>query len=400
MTTEMVKIASANVDVQETKFGVELIERWIKFTGVKPASVKTYSKCLRQLFAFFNANGIRITSATRDDLQNWILGLRGASENDKAPAFVLDDDCVLHYDGEIAADGDVYKVVGKADTDSVVKLFKGTELVGKSKSAATVKLYVVAVKLFFRWLLEENIIQKDVADRLKAGVKVSSEFKKDYLGVKECRELIESVKPENKDDLQNLRNRAVIMLMSISGLRCCEVIRADVGNLTTSGGKVFLHVWGKGCDSANARVLVSKQTFAAIREYLKARGIRVGDKNFADAPLFASTSRRNFGQRLSTSTISHMVKKSLRGLGYDTPRLTAHSLRHSTASNMIAAGIELSKVQNTLRHSSPSMTTIYVGTLNRDNNVSEQTLSDLIFERREKKHGRKTPQRKSKRNSK
>ena len=91
------------------------------------------------------------------------------------------------------------------------------------------------------------------------------------------------------------------------------------------------------------------------------------------------TSRRNRGQRLETKAISRMVKRNLRGIGLDSPRLTAHSLRHSAATNLIFAGVELPQVQMVLRHKNLSTTMIYAAAWNRYQNNAEQILADLIF---------------------
>lgn len=61
-----------------------------------------------------------------------------------------------------------------------------------------------------------------------------------------------------------------------------------------------------------------------VRTYLKARGnVEEGQ------PLFTSTSNNSRGKRISTRTISGIVKTALKNAGYDSARLTAHSLRHS-----------------------------------------------------------------------
>ena len=95
-----------------------------------------------------------------------------------------------------------------------------------------------------------------------------------------------------------------------------------------------------------------------------------------------STSRSCRGARLDTQTIRKMVKKNLRGIGLDSPRLTAHSLRHSVATNLIYAGVELPKVQMILRHKNLNTTMIYAAAWERFNNDGEQRLADEIFDSR------------------
>lgn len=322
MTTAIATVENVQA-VTVNNFGGSLIERFVKFAGVKPESQRTYAKALRQLFAYLSDNSI--TNPTRENLIDWVNGMKA-----------------------------------------------------EKKSASTIQLYLTATKIFFRWLAQENLYQ-NIADHLKSGVKLSHNHKKDALSTDQCAELIKNVRciskvKKQRNELQELRDRAILAVMTTAGLRTIEVIRADVGNLRFERGKTFLYVQGKGHDDADDKVLISKQTYKAIQAYLKARG-----NVQASEPLFASTSRRNKGSRLTTQTISKMVKANLRAIGLDSPRLTAHSLRHSVATNLIFAGVELPKVQMVMRHAQLSTTMIYANAWERYSNDGEQLLADKIF---------------------
>lgn len=315
MTAQLIKIENRNVAASANLFGESLIERFAKFAGVSESSRLTYTKSLRQMFRYFAANAI--TTPTRENLIDWIEDMK---------------------------------------------------LAGRSNS--TIQLYVTAAKIFFRWLAQEGIFA-NIADHLKAGVKPSRNFKKDALDPKQCQELVAAVKGNS---VKELRDKAILALMTTAGLRTIEVIRANVGDVRFERGKVFLYVAGKGHKDADEKVLLSRQAHKAIREYLKARG-KVQNSD----PLFVSTSRRNKNARLETQSISRMVKKNLREIGLDSPRLTAHSLRHAVCTNLIFAGVELPKVQMVLRHRSLSTTMIYANAYERALNDSEQLLADMIF---------------------
>ena len=318
MTTAIITADNQQVKAYTGIFTESLIDRFVKFAGVSESSRKTYTKSIKQLLKFFAANSI--TMPTRENLVDWI-----------------------------------------------------DELKASGKSASTIQLYVTSSKIFFRWLSQENLFA-NIADNLKTGIKPSHNHKKDALTNEQCADLVKSVKG---DDVKSVRDRAIISLMVTAGLRTIEVVRANVGDIRFERGKVFLYVTGKGHVEADEKVLLSKQTYAAIKTYLKLRG-----KTSMTAPLFVSMSRRNKDARLDTQTISRLVKKNLRGIGLDSPRLTAHSLRHSVATNLIFAGVELPKVQMVLRHKSLSTTMIYAAAWNRFNNDSEQILADAIFGRR------------------
>lgn len=314
MTTSIVTVDRVDTSVAPI-FGDALVDRFVKFAGVSSSSCATYTKCLRQMLKFFAAN--TITEPTRETLIDWIEDMKTAG-----------------------------------------------------RSPSTIQLYVTAAKIFFRWLSQENLYA-NIADHLKTGVKPTHGHKKDALDVDQCRELVANVKG---DGVKNLRDKAILMLMTTAGVRTIEVVRANVGDIRFERGKTFLYVTGKGHSDADDKILLSKQAHAAIKAYLKARG-RVQSSE----PLFASTSRRNKNARLQTQTISRMVKRNLRGIGLDSPRLSAHSLRHAVATNLIFAGVELPKVQMILRHRNLSTTMIYAAAWERYQNDGEQILADMIF---------------------
>ena len=369
MTQEIVK-AEVQQIAGDVAFRENLIERFAKFASVKAKSVETYVKALRQMFKYFAAN--LIARPNRENLVEWLKGMNGAHVGDeKTPRLLLDKDNVLHVEGEIAEDGQVYTVV-----DAEFK--KGSEVVGKKKSPSTIQLYAAAAKVFFKWTAEENIY-KNIADHVKSGVAPGKTHKKDAPTPEECAALIKSVncvskKKQIHNELMELRNRAILSLMTTTGLRTIEVIRANFGDIHHKRGKAFLSVQGKGHDEKDAYVLLSKQTYKAIMTYIKSRG-----KVQANDPLFISTSNRNKNGRLDTQTIRKMVKSCFRAIDLDSPRYSAHSLRHATASNLIFLGVELGKVSKTLCHARLDTTMLYISAWERYQNDSEQLLSNAIF---------------------
>ena len=310
-------VAKATISVEKSAvFGENLMERFIKFAGVAEKSATTYITALRQMFKYFRANNI--TAPKRENLEDWRDGL---------------------IDG--------------------------------GKSASTIQLYLTSAKLFFRWLAMENVYP-NVADNLKSRVKISHEHKKDALSAKQSKDLLKSAK--GKNSLKDKRNRAIIGLMLTAGLRTIEISRADVKDIRTINGATFLFVQGKGRSEKAESVRIAPQVVSLIRAYLKARG-----KTKSNEPLFVSTSNRCKNQRLDTQTIRKMVKANLRGIGLDDSRLTAHSLRHTAATQMILAGVELPKVQMVLRHKSINTTMIYNNAIERLTNTAELSAANAIF---------------------
>jgi len=96
-------------------------------------------------------------------------------------------------------------------------------------------------------------------------------------------------------------------------------------------------------------------------------------------PLFASTSNNNHNGRVTTRTISGIVKERLRAAGFDSDRLTAHSLRHTAANLNLRNGGTLEETQQLLRHTNITTTMIYIKSIEREDNPSESRIASLIF---------------------
>ena len=233
----------------------------------------------------------------------------------------------------------------------------------------TANLYLTAAKLFVSFLQQEGFLTVNPADRVK-GFKVSREHKKDALNATATKNILATF---DTSTLKGARDKAIYALMTTAGLRTIEISRANVGDIVSKDGKYFLQVQGKGKSDKADSVLVADGVYNLIQNYLELRG-----NAKVDAPLFASVSRRNFGGRLTTTSISRVIKNSMKAAGYNSKRLTAHSLRHTAATTALRAGATLRQVQQVLRHSSISITEIYLHDLDRLNNNAENLVANVF----------------------
>lgn len=236
--------------------------------------------------------------------------------------------------------------------------------------ASTVQLYLTAVKLFFKWLEQEGIY-RDIADRVKAP-KQNIGHKKDYLTVEQSRQLLTAA-------TENKRDYALLLLMLTTGIRTVEVTRANIQDLKEVAGQPVLFIQGKGADDKTEYVKIDPALYTAILEYLEERQPEKTD------PLFTSSSNRHINGRLTTRSISRIVKKYLIKAGYNSERLTAHSLRHTTAHINLKYGATVEETRDLLRHRNIATTYIYINEMNREKNNSELRVARAIL----KKGGRK-----------
>lgn len=243
------------------------------------------------------------------------------------------------------------------------------EYLGGKYQPTTANLYITTAKLFLSFLQVEGYISLNPAEHLK-GYKINSEHKKSALSVEMAKAII------NKFDTKTLkgaRDKALFELMICCGLRCIEISRANIGDLEICGGVIKLYLQGKGHNQKDAAVLVPENVYKQIKLYLQLRG------DFdSDEPLFASCSRRNIGGRMSTVSISRIIKSALRENQLDSPRFTAHSLRHSAATVALKNGASLREVQQLLRHTQIGTTQIYLHELEAAENKASSVAANAF----------------------
>jgi integrase/recombinase XerD len=242
------------------------------------------------------------------------------------------------------------------------------ELLGSGMSSLTVGSYITSVRRFYEWA-EANKFYPNVAKGIKTP-KRRQQFKKQPLLPAQATELL------NYYQNKALRDYAIISLLLRTGLRTIEAIRANVEDITFKSSQRVLVVQGKGRDEKDNFVLLTDKAYQPLAEYLATRG-----KVNSSEPLFTSTSNNSKGERLSTRSISYIAKEGLKAIGLDEKAFTAHSLRHTTAVNILRAGGSLETAQFTLRHSNPATTQIYTATLEEERRLqnSGEALIDSLY---------------------
>ena len=168
----------------------------------------------------------------------------------------------------------------------------------KTLKPTTVQNYITTVRLFFQWTEQEGLY-KNIASHIK-GATLDREHKKDYLTSDQVKTILKNI---DRSTIKGLRDYAILVLMTTGGLRTIEVTRATLEDLRTLGNTTALYIQGKGKDEKTEYVKIQVPVEEAIRSYLKERGsVKMTD------PLFASLSNNNRGCKLTTRSISEIVK--------------------------------------------------------------------------------------------
>ena len=243
------------------------------------------------------------------------------------------------------------------------------DLKASGHKPSTIQNYITATKLFFQWLETEHLYP-DITAHLK-GAKLDRAHKKDYLTSSQVKEILQGI---DRTTPQGKRDYAILALMITGGLRTVEVSRADIGDLRTVGDSTVLFIQGKGREEKTEYVKISAPVEKAIRAYLRDRA-----ETDPAAPLFASTSNNSRGGRISTRSVSAIAKARMQAAGYDSERLTAHSLRHTAVTLSLLAGKDITEVQQFARHANIATTMIYNHALDKAKNTCSAAISAAIF---------------------
>lgn len=252
----------------------------------------------------------------------------------------------------------------KSDIVSYVK-----HLQAEGKKPATIAGYLAAVKALFRYL-EESGLYANISQNVKAP-KQAKGFKKDCLTVEQTKESLETF---DTSTATGKRDYAIFLLMVVNGLRTIEVSRLTVADFRVVDGKQVLAIQGKGHTEKDRYAVLASNVEKAIRAYLATRKTPAEDE-----ALFTSTSNNSKGQPLTSHSVSSIAKTAMRKAGYDSSRLTAHSLRHTAITLGLKGGVKLEEASTFARHTNISTTMIYNHNINELENKVSNIVEGFIF---------------------
>lgn len=238
----------------------------------------------------------------------------------------------------------------------------------KNLSSLTIAGYLTAIRKFFDWL-EINRIYPNITKGIK-NPKRKKGFRKDALTAKQVKELLQSI---DLSKIIGLRDFAILNLMVRTGLRTIEIIRINKEDITSQSGSSVLWIQGKGRDSKDEMVILTETALNPIKNYLKMRG-----KAREEDPIFVSHSFKNQNKRLTTRSISRIVKNRLKAVGIYDDRITAHSMRHTAITLSLLGGATVQEARAMARHADINTTMIYAHNINRIEQAPERKIDSIL----------------------
>ena len=229
--------------------------------------------------------------------------------------------------------------VGKLDVKAFLLSLKKQGL-----SAKTVVRNLVALRTFFKFLTQEEILDANPVEDIESP-KMAKALP-EILSLKEVEQLLEQPDPQR---LLGVRDRAMFELLYATGMRVSELIHLPLNQVYLEGGYVLLY--GKG--SKERLVPLGRESIKWVTQYLKTAREKLA-KGKESPFLFINRSGGGMSrQRFWKNIKAYGQKAGIR------KRITPHLLRHSFASHLLERGADLRSVQMMLGHVDISTTQIY-----------------------------------------
>lgn len=218
------------------------------------------------------------------------------------------------------------------------------ELHGRELAPTTIARRLVAIKMFFRFLVLEGVLEESRVELL------NSPKLWRYLPTVLSPEMVDRLlAAPGEGDSYPLRDRALLAVLYATGCRASEA--AGLRRQDVHLEENFCRCLGKG--NKERIVSLNPVARAAIEAYLAHERPRLVRQREVDT-LFVTRG----GRPLSRIMVWYLVKKYARRIGCS-QKISPHTLRHSFATHMLAGGAEIRALQELLGHASIRTTQIY-----------------------------------------
>jgi len=219
-----------------------------------------------------------------------------------------------------------------------------TYLRGKDLEINSISRNLVAVKMFYRFLLMEGLIKEDITSLIEFP-RVSKKLPH-ALSLREINLLLDKANFKGK---LGLRDQAILELLYATGMRVSELIYLKINDLNMENR--MLKCLGKG--SKERIIPFGDKAYQSLNLYLDTVRPKLV-KNPDENTLFLNSR----GGRLSRQGVFYLVKLYAQKAKIE-KKITPHTLRHTLATHLIENGADLRSVQEMLGHSDISTTQIY-----------------------------------------
>jgi len=211
-------------------------------------------------------------------------------------------------------------------------------------TASSMARMLSSVRGFHRFLLEEGLVETDVAAETKPP-KLSARLPK-AISIEQMEAVLAAT---DGDEILAMRDKALLELLYATGARITEAVSLNIDDVIDGD---VVRLFGKG--NKQRIVPVGSYARAAIDTYLVRARPALSLKGTATPALFLGAR----GQRVSRQNAWLIIRAAAEraNLGIE---ISPHTFRHSFATHLLAGGADVRVVQELLGHSSVATTQIY-----------------------------------------
>ena len=240
----------------------------------------------------------------------------------------------------------------------------GVGLSSKQPSSVTIGARLACLSSFYRFLIRMKVVASNPCDAIERPRVIPGPPR--GLSADDIRRLLAAIPATPV----GLRDRAIILALTLTGRRRQEVLDLKAGSISFDGATVFYTYRGKG--GKTGRRELPRPALEAIQTWLASQGKDLATMK-PEESLWPDT--RN-GKGITSGTFYTNLRRYLKKAGL--PPAGVHIFRHSAAKLRRDAGESIEDVSRFLDHSSLATTTTYLRRLEGRSDTSWAKVAEAI----------------------
>ena len=225
------------------------------------------------------------------------------------------------------------KELAEVKLEDVLLWLESFQLRGKSQNTINNKL--AAIKSLFSFGVKTGYLSANPASMIKT-TSAKDALNERILQAEKVKQLI--------DEAAQMRDRLILVLLYILGLRITELVGLNWSDFQSTGEAIAVTIFGKGHKTRT--LLITHQLYSELKQLPRSKKTEA---------VFLS----RFGNRLDRHAIHRLIKKAVEKAGIN-PHTSAHWLRHAHACHSLNNGAGIELLMKSLGHSSLAVTSRYL----------------------------------------
>jgi site-specific recombinase XerD len=224
-------------------------------------------------------------------------------------------------------------------------------LLERGLKETTIKRRVATLKVVFRWLEREGLVPLSVFHRLDLSIRLPRRLPR-ALDPEDMRRLLRAAasrvqRAGGRIAYEDMLSHFLVVALFTTGLRVGELVSINVADVSVRESAI--QVRGKG-NRERKVYLPGRQALLSLGRFLAARkAIRTSHNSLLVGANGTVVTAQYVRKRLATLGVTAGIAR----------RVTPHVLRHTAATQLLEAGVDIRFVQRLLGHSSIATTQIY-----------------------------------------